>query len=73
VTFTDQAGNRRYIKRRADNKTQAKEFVKQILRDLDDTVTSSLIGDPLIDSAKNSRPSAKSCTLQISRKIRSRV
>ena len=37
VTFTDQEGKRRYIKRKADTKTHAKELVKQLLRDLDDS------------------------------------
>lgn len=37
VTFTDQDGKRRYIKRRAESKTNAKEIVKQLLRDLDDS------------------------------------
>ncbi|HYP28661.1 MAG TPA: tyrosine-type recombinase/integrase [Blastocatellia bacterium] len=37
VTFTDQSGKRRYIKRRGDTKSHAKELVKQLLRDLDDS------------------------------------
>lgn len=37
VTFTDQSGKRRYIKRRGETKSPAKEIVKQILRDLDDS------------------------------------
>lgn len=37
VTFTDQSGKRRYIKRRGDTKSHARELVKQLLRDLDDS------------------------------------
>jgi integrase len=36
VTFTDESGRRREIERRARNRTDAKEALKQILRDLDD-------------------------------------
>lgn len=43
VTFTDPSGKRRYMKRRADNKTHAREFVRQLLRDLDDS------GDTVIE------------------------
>jgi integrase len=36
VTFMDEGGRRREIERRARNRTEAKEALKQILRDLDD-------------------------------------
>jgi len=46
VTFTDQEGKRRYIKRKADTKTHARELVKQIIRDLDDS------GDTVIEGSQ---------------------
>ncbi|MFP5262026.1 MAG: tyrosine-type recombinase/integrase [Blastocatellia bacterium] len=36
ITFTDERGNRREVERRANNRTHAKEIIKQLLRDLDD-------------------------------------
>lgn len=36
VTYTDDNGKRKNVKQRAENKTAAKEAVKQIIRDLDD-------------------------------------
>lgn len=36
VTYTDDAGKRKNVKQRAENKTAAKEAVKRIIRDLDD-------------------------------------
>lgn len=46
LTFTDEAGNRRYIKRRAESKTEAKELLKEIIRDLDDN------GDSVVEGSK---------------------
>jgi integrase len=46
VTYTDEAGRRKYVKRRADNKSHAKELVKQLLRELDD------YGEHAVESAQ---------------------
>jgi len=37
VTFTDETGKRRNIKRRAENKTAAKEMVKRLIEELEDS------------------------------------
>lgn len=37
VTFLDQRGKRRDLWRKGDNKTHAKELLKQLLRDLDES------------------------------------
>ena len=39
ITYTDEAGKRRNVKRKAGNKTEAKELLKQIIRNLDDNGT----------------------------------
>ena len=36
LTYTDEAGARRNVKRRAENKTAAKETLKQLIRELED-------------------------------------
>jgi integrase len=36
VTYVDDGGRRKNVKRRAENKTAAKEILKQLIRDLDD-------------------------------------
>ncbi|MBL8195383.1 MAG: hypothetical protein JNM06_16440, partial [Blastocatellia bacterium] len=36
VTYTDEMGKRRNLKRMADTKTEAKELLKQMVRALDD-------------------------------------
>ncbi|HKQ06193.1 MAG TPA: site-specific integrase [Blastocatellia bacterium] len=36
ITFTDESGKRRYIKRRAENKSHARELVKLLLREYED-------------------------------------
>ncbi len=43
VTFVDDSGTRRNVKRRAENKTEARTLLKQIIRDLDDS------GDTVIE------------------------
>lgn len=45
VTFVDERGERREIERRAKNRSDAKEIIKEVLRDLDDH------GETLIDAA----------------------
>jgi integrase len=37
VTFTDTTGRRRYVKRRGENKSDAKEIVKRLLREIEDS------------------------------------
>ena len=37
VTFTDPTGRRRYLKRRAENKSDAKDIVKRLIREIDDS------------------------------------
>jgi integrase len=44
VTFVDEKGERREIERRAKNRSDAKEIIKEVLRDLDDH------GETLIDA-----------------------
>lgn len=46
VTYTDERGGRREIERRANNRSHAKEIIKQLLRDLDDH------GENLLDAAQ---------------------
>jgi site-specific recombinase XerD len=46
VTYTDERGKRRELERRANNRTQAKELIKQMLRDLDDH------GENLLDAER---------------------
>jgi integrase len=38
VTFTDEAGNRREIERKAENRTHAKQLIKEVIRQLDEGV-----------------------------------
>jgi integrase len=46
VTFVDEGGNLRNVKRRGENKTDAKSILKQLIRDLDDS------GDTVIEGNK---------------------
>jgi integrase len=46
ITFTNESGKRRYVKRRAENKSHAKELVKQLLREYEDH------GEQAIESAQ---------------------
>lgn len=48
VTFVDDRGHRREVERRAKNRSDAKEIIKDLLRDLDDH------GETLIDAARMS-------------------
>jgi integrase len=45
VTFTDLSGKRRDLWRKGENKTHAKELVKQLLRDLDDSADTVVEGN----------------------------
>src|SRR5215469_10871331 len=45
VTFVDQSGKRRFVKRRGDNKTHAKDLLRGLLRDIEDCGEKSLDGD----------------------------
>ena len=47
VTYTDESGKRRNVKRKADNKTEAKEEIKRILRELDDHGEKALEGSQM--------------------------
>lgn len=48
VSFSDKSGKRRFVKRRADNKTEAKEIIKQLIQDLQNT------GGAVVEGAKMS-------------------
>jgi integrase len=37
VTFTDPTGRRRYVKRRAENKSDARDIIKRLLREIDES------------------------------------
>ena len=47
VTYTDEGGNRRNVKRQAENKTEAKEEIKRILRELDEHGEKALDGSQM--------------------------
>ena len=53
VTFTDDTGNRREIERKAENRTHAKQLIKDVIRQLDDGVdilgSNSLTLDKYLD------------------------
>lgn len=47
VSFSDSSGKRRFVKRRAENKTEAKEIVKQLIQDLQNTGGAVLEGNKI--------------------------
>src|SRR5215216_2728251 len=44
MTFTDESGKRRYVKRRAENRSHARDLVKQLLREYEDYGEQALDG-----------------------------
>lgn len=71
VTFTDTTGRRRYVKRRAENKSDAKDMAKRLLREIDDSggavvegnaVTVSRYFDRWLEAAAKPRVSARTFT-----------